>query len=230
MRVITSFSLAGHGFYGKRFLETYHRHWNLPLVVYSEDELPIPHRRLDDPDHVKFRDRSDATPDYRFQAVRFSHKVFSILDAAKAGGLLVWLDADVVTFRDVPDDFIAGLLPKGKHIAYLGRDWMHSECGFVVYDCDRLGAFFDEWRRLYTSGEIYALKEWHDSYVFDYLREKLKVPSENISGPGKRAHHPFINSPLGKYMDHLKGNRKDSGRSGRSDLVWKRPEGYWRAV
>jgi hypothetical protein len=227
VRVVTSLSREGYDTYGKRFLETYHRHWKLPLVVYSEDDLPIPYRPLDDPDHLRFRANPDASQDYRFQAVRFSHKVFAILDAAQDGGRIVWLDADVVTFKDVPEKFIADLLPKGKHIAYLGRTHMHSECGFVIYDCDKLGAFFAEWRRLYTSGDIFGLKEWHDSYVFDHLRQKLNIPSENISGPGKAAHHQFINSPLGKYMDHLKGGRKGMLRSPRSDLVWERKEEYW---
>ena len=40
--------------------------------------------------------------------------------------------------------------------------------------------------------------------------------------------HPLINTEWGAYLDHLKGNRKDSGRSKSKDLVVNRTEGYWR--
>jgi hypothetical protein len=41
--------------------------------------------------------------------------------------------------------------------------------------------------------------------------------------------HPFINGPLGAYMDHMKGDRKDQGRSLAADLLVRRDEGYWSA-
>ena len=40
--------------------------------------------------------------------------------------------------------------------------------------------------------------------------------------------HPFINGPLGTVMDHLKGNRKNDGKSRAADLVVKRQEEYWQ--
>lgn len=221
MKVITSMSMTGYEDYGKRFLETAH-HWPYPVTVYSEDDIPVPHRPLAQ------REMDSRILDWRFQWNRFAYKVYSILDAAQDyAGRLIWIDADTVAFRDIPAKFLDDLLPKGKWIAYLGREHMHSECGFVIYDCSKLGPFFAAWRDLYESGGIFKLKEWHDSYLFDHLREKMKIPCENISGPGKTAHHPFINSPLGKYLDHMKGNRKDMGRSSRADLVWQRPEAYW---
>ena len=39
--------------------------------------------------------------------------------------------------------------------------------------------------------------------------------------------HPLINSEWGAYLDHLKGSRKDSGRSKLTDLKVKRTEAYW---
>lgn len=197
--------------------------------MYSEDDLPNT-RKLDDPDHLKFLECAPPDPaDYRFQSRKFSYKTFAIL-AAKGRGKLIWLDADVNVFANVPKSFIDGLLPKGAYTAYLGRDDMHSECGFVIYDRDHPAhdRFMQSWRDLYTTGELFNLPEWHDSFVYDHLRTTLNVPSVNISVV--KAHHPFVNSPLGKYMDHYKGNRKKRGRSSRSDLVWRRPEAYWNAV
>ena len=39
--------------------------------------------------------------------------------------------------------------------------------------------------------------------------------------------HPLINSEWGAYLDHLKGDRKTSGRSKLTDLKVKRTEAYW---
>lgn len=228
MRVVTSFSLPGYREYGERFLETYRKHWKDPITVYSEDDLPIPHKKLDSPDHLKFLAESPPDPEnYRLQARKFSYKTFAILDAAQQRGKMLWLDADVVTHRDIPKGFVESLLPKGMYTAYLGRENMHSECGFVIYDCNHPihDRFMREWRDLYSGG-LFKLPEWHDSFVFDYLRKKLQVPGVSLSGSFGNTFHPFINSQLGKYMDHLKGNRKGMKRS--PDLDWRRPEAYWR--
>jgi hypothetical protein len=45
-----------------------------------------------------------------------------------------------------------------------------------------------------------------------------------ITGEG----HPLINSEWGAYLDHLKGNRKNTGRSLPKDLKVKRQEAYWQ--
>lgn len=229
MEIVTSFSLDGYWRYGKDFLESAR---NLPcdVTVCSEDDLPVPHKKLDDPAHLAFLRRCPDDPtDYRFQAKRFSYKVFSIL-ASQGKGRLIWLDADVKVFAKVPGKFLDDLMPKGVYTAYLGREKMHSECGFVIYDRSHPAheKFMSAWRNLYETDDLFKLKEWHDSLAYDHLRTSLNVPSISISGPGKSTHHPFINSPLGKYMDHFKGNRKEKKRSPRGDLSWNRPEAYWK--
>ena len=35
---------------------------------------------------------------------------------------------------------------------------------------------------------------------------------------GVKGHHVFVNSELGLYMDHMKGNRKTKGTSVKNDL------------
>ena len=42
------------------------------------------------------------------------------------------------------------------------------------------------------------------------------------------AGHPFINSELGKYMDHMKGDRKDLGHSEKKDIKLHADNPYWR--
>ena len=47
----------------------------------------------------------------------------------------------------------------------------------------------------------------------------------------RRARHPFINSELGQYMDHLKGyHRKAQMTSRRRDLTTKQTHPYWKTL
>jgi hypothetical protein len=40
--------------------------------------------------------------------------------------------------------------------------------------------------------------------------------------------HPLINTVLGKWIDHMKGDRKNQGKSLTKDLMVNRKEEYWR--
>ena len=71
---------------------------------------------------------------------------------------------------------------------------------------------------MYDGGKLFQEKEWHDSYIFDLVRKKLeireKIENFDISKIDlfnlKTDDHIFISSVLGKYMDHKKGNRKQT--------------------
>jgi hypothetical protein len=58
----------------------------------------------------------------------------------------------------------------------------------------------------------------HDYSADMYLREAK-------SGGGG---HPLINGPLGKWIDHMKGGRKEKGKSDSKDIMVNRTEDYWR--
>ena len=40
----------------------------------------------------------------------------------------------------------------------------------------------------------------------------------------------FVNSELGQYMDHMKGNRKKIGASSRNDLRSEPTVDYWKQL
>ena len=39
--------------------------------------------------------------------------------------------------------------------------------------------------------------------------------------------HPLINTELGRWIDHMKGDRKNTGKSLPKDIMVKRTESYW---
>jgi hypothetical protein len=167
------------------------------------------------------------TYDYRMNA-RFGRKPFIYQDAILSHNGMVdklfWIDGDVITHRPMPEEFLDEVLRDDAMISYLGRHGMHSECGFIGFNLNNIytAAFVEMMVGIYKSGTFVTMGEWHDSFVFDVVREAFEQQVEggtfqNLSPDfvtGKNGHiHVFVDSPLGKYMDHLKGNRKHLNRS-----------------
>ncbi len=172
---------------------------------------------------------------FLWDAVRFSNKVFCVINAVRNSqgyDYVLWIDADTFTFRPVPEDFFTSLLPTETMLTYLGREnptlgdgGVYPECGFVGYNLahPETQNFINDWEQLYTTGEVFNILEWHDSYVFWHL-SKIYRAEKNILvndigyQKGVKGHHVFINSELGLYMDHFKGKRKRHGTSARNDF------------
>lgn len=156
---------------------------------------------------------------FRHDAYKFSKKVFAVkvvadsLIGSQRGGRLIWLDADTVTFLSPPMELLQRMPPHGSALACLDRGKYHSECGWIAYDLSHPMAhrFITEFANLFAADAFLPLPEWHDSWVFDWLRKQMKVPAHHI--PHKSVSHPFVHSELGLYMDHLKGRRKQMGAS-----------------
>lgn len=238
--VVTSFGEAGFHLYGSRFLDTFDKYVDagISLTVYAEHNFDAGERvkvrplfGIDlaadfidqfkddklvsgrEPTPVwKQRDR-DVGYSFRTDAVKFCRKVFAIADAARRmePGLLVWLDADVVTHAYVPADLFTGLLGDDD-AAYLGRDGAHSECGFLAFRIPEAQPLIDRWEAFYKTGQFLRAREWHDSYLFDLARAEvpgLRYRNLTLGGHG----HVWFQSPLADFMDHCKGARKANGYS-----------------
>ena len=82
---------------------------------------------------------------------------------------------------------------------------------------------------------VFKILEWHDSYVFWHL-SKIYRKQKNIAvndigyWKGVKGHHVFVNSELGLYIDHFKGQRKKRNTSSKNDLIVitsKAPVNVW---
>ena len=101
--------------------------------------------------------------------------------------------------------------------------------------------FLKEFERVYEEAEqgIFLLEEWHDSFVFGHILNNMKKDFPNVLDYSAEMYlkeartggggHPLINSVLGKWMDHMKGVRKEEGRSRVSDIMVNRTESYWKS-
>lgn len=262
--VVTTFNAAGYEKYGKRMIQTFLQNWpvDVHLVVYAEgcavDEsasnLTVHDLETASPELVAFKNkwrgvpkangdvsldpvrsrRKDAGKGFKWDAVRFAHKVYSIFHAAKAypTDWLLWMDADMVCHSPVTVDVLDKLCPNVHDLCFLGRRGKYTECGLYAMNMKHaiMKQFLWDFQRMYDEAEngIFNLVEWHDSFVFDAVRNNHKLnqydwSSHLITGEG----HPLINSEWGAYLDHLKGSRKNTGRSLANDLKIKRTETYW---
>jgi len=256
---VTTFATTAYYDYGKRLIESIDRFLpaDVQIHVYLESALPLPDSaRIHHvnmmracPDMIEFKTRHGNVArangdlpgghDYRFDAVKFCHKVFALTHAARTveADVLYWIDADSVMFRDAGHGFLDGLLPDGVYTSYLGRHDTHSECGFMAFDLTHPANadFMDFWQRIYAEDLVFQLPEWHDSFVYDVVRKfyesKGLIVSADLRAGMEGDHQPFINSPLGACIDHLIGpRRKKSGCSYALDVRTPRPEFYWQVV
>jgi hypothetical protein len=173
-----------------------------------------------------------------WDAVRFSHKSYAWCHAIKNRtdeDLLLWIDADCKTFAPVTLDFWNNLLPQDFLSYHLGRN-TYSETGFVGFNLKHpeITNFAVAMQNHYDHDTIFNLDAFTDCHVLDDCIRDFKnrghvsydiVRALNVPGT-----HPFINSPLGSVLDHLKGPRKDKGTSHAKDLLVKRSESYWKNV
>lgn len=149
---------------------------------------------------------------FRTDAYKFFRKPMAIWDAvthlvAGEDQWLVWIDADTRWLGPPPAGVFDKLLPDGADVTYLSRPWMHSECGWAAFRLPSSWGFVDAWADLYRSDQFKKHKEWHDSYLFDRVREKSGLRFVPINDE-KANPHPWHASPLTGWSDHLKGPRR----------------------
>jgi hypothetical protein len=153
-----------------------------------------------------------------FDVVRFSNKVFAANDALiDYQGVGCWIDADCVVLKDIPEGFVEGHLQE-SYIALLQRKGLYSETGFWIMDCSNPvhRSFLNMWTEWYSSDAFKGLSNWTDCETLDatirrFQKDGLKVT--NLSGKHDKDTHPLTKIELGKYLDHLKGQRKALGHS-----------------
>jgi hypothetical protein len=213
------------------------------LVAFKERWKNDPRANGIPPEEIKRR-RKDWDKAFKWDAIRFANKTYAVYDAcARSKDWCVWMDADsYIHSHWTYEDFIK-LLPNNAYITYVGRGkgsqtW--PECGFYGMNLNHpvCHSFLEDFERMYEDAEngIFTLEEWHDSYVFGELLKKYsEFPSHDYSAEMylKEAKtggggHPLINGPLGKWMDHMKGGRKDKGKSDPKDIMVNRTEDYWK--
>ena len=256
--VCTTFNANGYNTYGSRMIDTFLQNWpqEIMLRVYAESceitqtapNLQVLDLASASPELVAFKNtwrdvpRANGHPgppykgkEFKYQAVRFSHKVYAIFHAANTATTewLIWMDADMVCHSPITMDQLAGFFPDSVDLCFAGRTRKYTECGLYGMHLTRpeIRTWLADFQRMYDHADqgIFALGEWHDSFVFDTVRQRHALRELNWSAHLEMGEgHPLINCAWGAYIDHLKGERKSLGRSKSKDLQVDRHESYWK--
>jgi hypothetical protein len=187
---------------------------------------------------VQERMANPARAPFEYDVIRFSYKVFCMIDAAQTCNtdVLIFLDADTVTYKTIDLKWLSHIVPENKFTTFLGRPKKgFSETGFIGFNL-RLPEsknFFNKWKEYYTNDLWTSLKGFTDSFTYDAARlDTTDRDLDNDLNDGRylgsrSAKHPFVNSELGDYLDHLKGERKDI-QSSVADSKVKRSHKHWQ--
>jgi len=231
MRCVTSFSADGYSLYGKRMLETYCEHNDVPISVYIEtpEEPDFQHELVTYKDLFKCEGINDFLArctfpvmegnlwaegkiNYRYNIYRFCRKSFAqINEASQHGDWLYWIDADVefsgpfeFPWKNNQD------LSNPYFMYYLDRPEWHSCASFVGWNLNHemSGEFWKRYWLIYTTGTVFALPEWHDSYILDWLREQMKFPCVDLAAGLDLKGPANVFDEVFKNAHHKKGNLK----------------------
>ena len=191
---------------------------------------------------------------FEYDAIRFSYKVFACIDAyQKTKPDMLWfLDADIITFEKISMSWLEHIIPDTAFTSYLGRPKKgFSETGYYAFNTAHkyTKEFFERWEQYYAEDLFFNIQKgflnhfpiagYTDSFTFDAVRLEMeqagKIKNEDLNdgrwSGDRKARHPFINSELGQYMDHLKGyNRKVAMTSKKRDLTTKQTHPYWKTL
>jgi hypothetical protein len=263
--VCTTFNADGYNTYGSRMIDTFLQSWpqNVQLKVYAEGcsvtqtapNLEVLDLETASPELVTFKNtwryvpkangdvgadpvrsrRKDAVKGFKWNAVRFAHKVYAIFHCAKntTGDWLIWMDADMICHSPMTVERLSKFFPDTTDLCFAGRSRKFTECGLYGMHVTEpaVKTWLLDFQHMYDHAEsgIFTLEEWHDSYVFDAVRRRHSLRELNWTAHLQMGEgHPLINCEWGAYIDHLKGERKVLGRSRTSDLRVTRDESYWQ--
>jgi hypothetical protein len=245
--------------YGRRMVRSFLTYWSdeVALVLYAEGFAGDADSAFGGEDGgVRFIDLDEAAPwlapwkaaygpywypklaatdgDFRYDAIRFSHKIAAIGAAAERrdADVLIWLDADTVTHAPVTAEWLESLFPEPATVAWLDRPGVYCESGFLMFRMPAARGVIEQIVECYCSGMVFRLAQQHDAYVIQQVVDAAvrngDIRVHSLSGPNALRSHPWLHSPLAERMDHLKGARKLFGRTPKHERRVKDDVAYWR--
>ena len=262
LEVITTYNKKYYDICGKKMIETFIKYWPKDVHLYAYWQQQEPEIFADNVHYVDLYEQNphlqrfvfdnqideakngmiDGKYDFQRDGVKFSHKVFAQTHRIKhtTADVLLYLDADTYTHTTPNLKYIDSILPEDHLCTYFGRPRLYDETGFYMHNAKHYKAIVwaDTLEKIYTEGELWTYPVQVDCYTMYAGRQKIKEQKqldlvEYHGGLGKK--HPFVNSPLGEFLDHLKGDRKELGHSRQSDFKERFEErnkkiNHWKEV
>lgn len=159
---------------------------------------------------------------YRWQAARFSWKVFAMEEAYTAfpdEDPATWLDADSL-LKPGFDEWLSEVFSSEHAVSFLGRahKQLHAETGLINFKGSLGRELFERVLAIYKSLELFEFNEWTDSYIYTSVLQFNKHCFDICKHRGVRSSNPLYELDRGRHLLHLKGMRKNSSTKLLDDL------------
>ena len=230
---ITTFNQDYYDQMAKRMVETFLEFWpkDITLYCYTEDmQLDITAPNLKEFDvYEKCNPHLQEYLDYigTHFSRGFAYKAFAWIHACKTldADIIIYLDADSVTYRPIAYDWIEQQCPQDVLAAYMGvtmnkgkyagSNIQHADTGIYWFNTKHNYAdkFVNRYEEIYITKIVNDRNRFpkpNDAYVFaDCVTDAISNGVNVIDfHPERTAHSPLKETVLGKYFRHFKGARK----------------------
>jgi hypothetical protein len=224
IRVITSFNKSYYDLIGKDSVMTWMKFWpkELSLTCFVEGFSLPEHERLIQISFDQFSNDYHKIQKSKIggQARKFSKKAWSFIHAMETidADRIIWLDADVLTIKEIPIELIKSILPDNVLSTHMGvtydtkKDgtpgrWFVPETGFFAIN--KCHPAFDDFKEGYTKRYIDLdesnLRRFYDNDVYGFVFESLSVEGLDLcSDFFKKYKTPLSRTVLGGYLQHYK--------------------------
>ena len=229
---ITTFSEDYYDKMAHAMIKTYKKFWpiDINLYVYLEDftlpeEAKAPNI-IEYDIYEKCNPNLQATLDWRgkhftrgflFKTYAFIHAVRNIKE-----DVIIYLDADSLTFKSIDKNWLLSLLPNDSLTAYMGVTMSkgnmkeNAETCIFLFDRTHEGAkdFIDHYEYIYESREIIDTTRFekpHDTWAFTECVQLAKAAGHTINDVNfnRKSQSPLRFTEFGKHFRHFKGKRKN---------------------
>lgn len=221
IKVITSQHFPYYDSIGKHCIQSFLEKWpsSIKLELYAEEfepEIKDPRLIINSMGHVlerwnQYINLREVTK--KSKMAKFWLKSFVKIDAIKncQEDILIWLDSDVITHKEITEEYLYSLLPEDTlicDIPALGKlKNKESETGFCMINMKHpmLNSFLYEYENYYnTKDGLSRLPRDIDSSVWWAARQTVVSQGAKVNGLSSTidSHVPFMGTCLKEYMRH----------------------------
>lgn len=236
--VMTSMNKEYYDHIGSLMLETWSKYWpeeyNLHLYMEGKFEIPKYNNVIIESWENNCQElHTQFIPKASGPAAKFAKKGFSFLAGMKHINcdILIWLDADALTYKQFPKEQIESILPRKKLVAFFDtlyqtepeytseryldktRPLTACESGFVVMDKRHksFNVMTKNYETEYTREKrLEYLGDWYDTNVLTASVVDLRQHVEDLSKlrTTNKTQTPLNRCWIGEYVHHAKGKAK----------------------
>lgn len=216
-----------YDFIGRYMIESWKRHWNIDLVVYSEDDLSFLNSG-----QIIYKDwnlpclqswNNFCNKDVHESEKKFAKKGFASLHSWNdlSAKKIIWLDADMIFKKDIDENTLDKILPDNKLLALFTHNYcpgryegLSSESGFYIVNTqhEQFKEFVQEYKRIYNLDRVpEQISGLGDHKILALTASKFAIHIEDLSNyrTKDKTTTPLNYSWLGDYMNHFKGKVKE---------------------